>query len=274
MPPEHPVMLALAQLAPISLLASEKVKLQDRQDTKYILPASLLPGLLAHCQQDYHVLEIEGVRIQNYESTYYDTPKLNAYLDHHNGHLNRSKIRVRNYVESEVTFFELKSKDNHMRTIKARTQVPFRSQEMPQEGQELLEKNWKHAETALEPALLVDFQRIMLANPDKGERVTIDLDLSFALPGSNALISLPGLCVVEVKRGRKSSPSPIQLALHAQQVLKSSMSKYCVGTALLRPDMKHNRFKPLLLRISRILEKENPGSSILLQHVIHPPIAS
>lgn len=260
--PDIPLAAALAELVRytgIDLATAEGVKLQDRKDTKYVLPARLLPRLLAELSDDYVVLEVEGQRAQRYVSVYFDTPSRSTYLEHHNGRLNRTKIRIRDYVESSLSFLELKMKDNHYRTVKSRKQIPFGTRQLPGEEMQLLAERWDATPEALEPALEVGFLRIMLAHLGRGERVTIDLSLDFRLLHDQAGCRLDRSCVIEVKRLRSGGATPMQLALRQHGIYKSPMSKYCVGMALLDPTLKHNRFKPLLAHISHCEQWLSPG---------------
>jgi hypothetical protein len=251
--PDNPLAATLQELARyegIDLQTAESVKLQDRKDTKYVLSSRLLPQLLAEVAEDYVVLEVAGQRAQRYTSVYFDTPSRSTYLEHHNGRLNRTKIRIRDYVESSLSFLELKLKDNHYRTVKSRKQIPFGSRQLPMEEMALLAQRWDASPEALEPVLEVGFLRIMLAHLDRGERVTIDLGLDFRLLDAAATTSLDRSCVVEVKRLRSGGSTPMQLALRRHRIYKSPMSKYCVGMALLNPTLKTNRFKPLLAHLA------------------------
>ena len=62
----------------------------------------------------------DGKLIHDYKSLYYDTEDWKFYLDHHNGRVNRNKIRFREYVGSKLTFLEIKLKNNKGKTIKKR----------------------------------------------------------------------------------------------------------------------------------------------------------
>lgn len=247
----------LREIEPITLAECDRVKLQERKDTKFILPASKLTDVLEAVKSDYRVLEIQGVRMQTYHSTYFDTPGLHAYLEHHNGYLNRTKIRIRDYVESELSFFELKTKDNHNRTVKARLPIDFGQLEIPMNEQDVVETRWKHGFSGLVPTLRVRFGRIMLANLERDERVTIDLDVEFELLRNGKRQHMGNLAIVEVKRPKNGGITPIHRALTAQHVLKSPMSKYCVGIALLEDQVKSNRFKPLLRQIQSIIDNHH-----------------
>ena len=61
--------------------------------------------------------------IQDYRSLYYDTVDRQFFLDHHNERVNRYKVRFREYVNSGLSFLEVKCKNNKKKTIKNRIQV-------------------------------------------------------------------------------------------------------------------------------------------------------
>ena len=63
----------LQQFEPISLAEMEGVTLMNRIDTKFVMPASLLPELLALAQTSYFVQQAAGKRTGDYDTVYYDT---------------------------------------------------------------------------------------------------------------------------------------------------------------------------------------------------------
>jgi len=100
----------LQHFTPIGLAQIEDMALLHRIDTKYVLSEAQLYQALSHLASTYHVLEIEGRRQQNYQTLYFDTPGFALYLQHHNGWRSRYKVRSRVYVDSGMTFFEVKHK--------------------------------------------------------------------------------------------------------------------------------------------------------------------
>ena len=102
----------LSRFHPITLGEMDGVRLLDRLDTKFTFNRTLLTGILEEMMKDYSILDIEGRRVSRYETIYFDTPEHLFYLHHHNGKLNRYKIRFRKYVDSGDTFFEIKLKNN------------------------------------------------------------------------------------------------------------------------------------------------------------------
>ena len=105
----------------ISLGEIEKVAaLLDRIDLKFTINISELPEILEFVKPYYSALCIEDKRIMQYKSLYFDTADFNLYKIHHNGKLNRYKVRIREYSDTNNVFFETKFKNNKGRTIKKR----------------------------------------------------------------------------------------------------------------------------------------------------------
>ena len=98
----------LDKFQPISLEEMDAVSLMKRVDTKFIFNIKILPQLLENIHKEYRVLEINKNRVMTYKSNYFDTPNSDLYLMHHNGKAKRVKIRIRNYVESNLFFLEVK----------------------------------------------------------------------------------------------------------------------------------------------------------------------
>jgi len=105
---------------PITLQEMDDVKLLDRTEVKYFFSAKMLPEVLKTISSNYRVLDINGTRINNYETLYFDTEDFQMYLNHQSGRRNRYKIRFRKYVDSNLCFFEIKFKNSKGRTIKER----------------------------------------------------------------------------------------------------------------------------------------------------------
>ena len=103
-----------------------QARLMNRVDTKFLVPAYLLDACLRGLEHHYSILEIDGRRRFTYDTLYFDTPERQLYLDHHNGKLNRFKLRIRHYRETGDSFLEVKKKNNRERTIKNR--LPLTSQ--------------------------------------------------------------------------------------------------------------------------------------------------
>ena len=176
---------------PISLDEMESVKLMNRIDTKYAVPLSLLPAILEAAMADYYVQEIDGKRIATYDTMYYDTESLDMYIRHHDRQLVRQKIRVRQYVDSNLTFLEIKRKNNKGRTKKKRIVVPDfaitaetpsvlkhkRRADEEVTVESFINTKSRYRWSDISPHLWTKFHRITLVNKAKTERLTIDMNL-------------------------------------------------------------------------------------------------
>jgi hypothetical protein len=234
---------------PISLEEMDSAKLLDRMDKKYLFHHDQLAGILENCQGDYKVLTINGKRFSHYETHYFDTRDLKMYIQHHNGKLNRHKVRYRKYVDSGLCFFEVKFKTNKGRTIKDRVKVKELQSSIFGAPEQLLIKRTDFEAATLQESLEVKYNRITLVNKNLSERVTIDISLSYS--NKDITCSYPSLVIAEVKQ-EKASRSPVITLLQERSIHPYSISKYCLGIASLNENVKKNNFKPKLLHVKKL----------------------
>ena len=243
----------LNTFAPITLAEMKSVRLMNRVDTKFVTTLPRLMQLLEMAKGEYFVQEIDGERNSAYTTLYYDTPRLDMYIMHHNGCLGRQKVRVRQYVDSNLTFLEVKNKNNHRRTRKKRITVTGFDITGEQQREFLKPLCWWDVDT-LQPALRNWFNRITLVNKAKTERVTIDTVLRFHNCMSGLDKSLDQVVIIELKRDG-NQPSPLLAMLRDLHIHPYGFSKYCMGTALSNPSVKKNRLKPKLHYVERLLRE-------------------
>ncbi|MGL4631221.1 MAG: polyphosphate polymerase domain-containing protein [Leadbetterella sp.] len=236
----------------ISLQEMDGVKLMDRVDSKYLIPLNVLPQILEEIIPFYRILEINGVRLNRYETQYFDFNNYELYHNHQAGKTNRYKVRFRKYVESDLCFFEIKHKNNKGRTKKIRLKQPEKMIDIlnPQE-MEFLESQTPLDGNMLKGNLWVYYNRLTLVNRFSTERLTIDLDLSFK--NKERAIEYPKVVVAEVKQ-EKLGASPIINVLRSKHLMEGSISKYCLGIMSLNPLIKYNRFKLKYLHLNKIIK--------------------
>jgi hypothetical protein len=218
-------------------------------DTKYILSKAQLVLLLEGIKEEQFVLEIDNTRVFNYKTIYFDTPDFQFYKDHHNGCVNRIKVRSREYVESNLSFYEIKRKLFGIRTDKQRKIIPAIYHEVPLEDYNLIQYK-RLNNKPIEKKLTNHFKRITLTNKKFTERITIDLEIGF--DNGKKQIQLSELVVIEVKQGKADVFSNTIQMLKKLRVHESSFSKYVIGVSLLEENIKHNNFKPILLKLNKI----------------------
>jgi hypothetical protein len=241
----------LRDFDPISLAEMETVALLDRTDTKYILPAGAVPELLKTLSRDYRVLDFGGRRLNRYRTVYFDTKSMDLYLRHHADNEVRHKVRSREYVEDHLAYLELKRKTNKDRTIKERIQTPSLVTASGRVVDDFLLSQFPLAQPGLAPRLTNAFYRATLVSNAGSERLTLDLNLSFTARRRRA--ALPGIVIVEVKQAGFDRRSPVIKAMRSEGIPPRGISKYCLGVALLYPEVKHNNFKPRLLLLEKLM---------------------
>ena len=237
------------QFKSISLDEMNSVALMKRTDTKYVINISTLPKVLNKLLESYRVLEIKGRRIMNYSSLYLDTDNFKFYLDHHNGRVNRTKIRQRKYVDSDLTFLEIKKKNGKGETNKFRIKIDDFETELSNTSKEFISEITNH-NYDLKTSLWNSFNRITLVNLEENERVTIDLNLTYSVDGKEKKYS--NIVVVELKQSRFDRKSLVVKALKNVGHNPYSISKYCIGVANLYKNLKQNTFKIKLLKLNKI----------------------
>lgn len=243
----------------ITLEEMEGVKLLNRIDTKYLTNEETLVKVLADAAAaGYRALVAEGVTISPYNSIYFDTLGLRMFLDHHNRHLVRQKVRTRVYVNSGEAFLEIKRKNNHGRTKKKR--IGISENEMMefagnQEACAYLAKHSWFTVGDISPVLSTAFERITLVNPAKTERLTIDTRLHFSNYRTGKTASLEDAVIIELKQDGHAS-SQMKGILLKNRVKPVRISKYCIAETLTDPSIKSNRFKIKVRTIEKTINKK------------------
>jgi hypothetical protein len=198
----------------------------------------------------YKALEVEGTKESRYETLYYDTPDFWHYTQHQNGKRHRYKIRKRSYVESSIAFLEVKEKNNKGRTAKSRIKIEEIFPLIDKKGQEFIDRKAEGV-ADLESKIWNSYTRTTLVDTVAGERVTLDTDLSFYY--GEKRLDLPNFVIAEVKQDGENRHSRFIKHMKSRLMRPDGISKYCLGVAMLYPELKSNNFKEKILRIHKII---------------------
>jgi hypothetical protein len=234
----------LSRYQPISLAEIDEVKLMNRIDRKYWFHISKLNAILEHALFNYDILEINGQRLMEYQTTYFDTAKNNMYLTHHNRKLNRYKVRKRKYLSTGSNFLEVKLKTNKKRTLKNRIKTEFTESAFNGKESAFINEFTPFSKVELLPGLNNRFQRLTLIHKNKKDRCTIDISPTFWNDENE--IELKELVIFELKRGKSLKGSEMLDLLRKNKIRQRGLSKYCTGRAMLEPQLKQNAFKSRL----------------------------
>lgn len=240
----------LQNFSPITLDEMGAVRLMNRIDNKYVVPRSLINSILESLTEDYFVFEIANKRALFYKTLYYDSKDFSLYNRHHSGGLNRYKIRERSYVDSNLSFFEIKFKNNKNDTIKSRIKIDQINHRIEGERNTFLKDISGLDGSNFEPKLWVNYDRITLVSKKLNERATIDLNLSFEFDGKNT--SLDDLVIIEAKREKTVKNTVMINTLKNNLIRPGGFSKYCLGIASTYEEKKSNGFKKKFLQIKKI----------------------
>lgn len=242
----------LNDMFPISLENMDSVRLMNRIDTKYVININRLESLLERIKKDYLVQEINNMRIANYQTIYLDTPTDDMFVAHQNGKADREKVRVREYVDSQLTFLEVKHKNNKGQTNKKRTSINSKeSLRTEWNAADFLHSNSEYELKDLLPRIENNFNRVTLVNKGKTERLTLDYNINFLNLETGQTETLPEIAIVEIKQ-EGNSYSPIKEIFQGERIRSVSISKYCLGSVLTNSSLKYNRFKKKLMQINKI----------------------
>ncbi len=243
----------IKRLKPISLKEMDQVRLMKRTDKKFLLPSHLLPEIFLAISDNYYMLEINNERLMGYYTVYFDTEDNQLYKCHHNGKLNRYKIRKRIYLETDTCFLEIKFKNNKGKTVKERIESKTSVSELSDDDIAYLNSKVPFETTQLIPKISNKFIRMTLANKNFNERCTIDCNIGFLSNGK--IRDIENLIIVEIKQDGYNSDSPLIKHLNQQRIKSTGFSKYCMGRVITDPNIKQNAFKAKLRLIEKLTSK-------------------
>ena len=233
----------------ITLTEMNSVSLMKRVDTKFILKESQLLEVLSKLYKDYKILQIDQESLMKYSTLYFDSQNKKCFKDHHNGKLNRYKIRMRKYLVSDICFLEIKKKNNLGITNKIRRQIKDFETDLTLDSKEFI-TNSNINNIFLEPSLYNNFSRMTFVNKSEAERLTIDVDLSFSFGAKEK--KFDKLVVIEIKQEGKRLNTTINRVLKSMSILPTNFSKYCIGISNTLNNIKSNRFKEINLKINKL----------------------
>lgn len=242
----------LDRMQPITLDQMASIRLMNRIDTKFVASKRQLAELLSMAADKYYVQEADGLRLSPYRTTYFDTAAYTQYMQHHCGYATRTKVRVRTYMGSGLTFLEVKRKNNHRRTKKKRIEVESVERAPLAEGAAALVSQATGLELdAMHPIVQNNFTRVTLVNFGKTERLTIDFDVRFHNFETLADRDTGQIVIIELKRDGNVF-SPILPLLRDLHIHPTGFSKCCIGMALTDPALKQNNFKKKIRLLGKI----------------------
>lgn len=250
--PEPDHIPQIAQFEPIALDQMAGAALLDRVETKFVFHEGRLDAILEALAGSYRVLEVNASRLNHYRTLYFDTPDFDLFRRHQAGGRNRYKVRSRSYVDTNVSFLEIKHKVKKNRTVKNRLRTADFVDRLSPHAAGFVADYLPGQTGELEPKLWNEYTRVTLVGRDRPERVTLDINLQFR--GAGQTIILPGIVIAEVKKNGFDHDSAFIRLMSALAIRSTGFSKYCIGVSILYPEIKHNSFKPKLRMVGKLVQ--------------------
>lgn len=245
----------LQQFNGISLEELSRAPLMNRTDEKFAFHLKQLPEILDAIRDDYDVLNIDGKVIFNYTSQYFDDEEYSFFHDHHRALPRRFKVRMRTYLDTGMSFLEVKEKKKG-RTDKKRIAISeIHDVFSDQERDFLISRIPSFKE--LRPVMTNTYSRITLVNKHCEERLTIDFDISNADQEHTDEMSqtLSKIVIAELKQPRLDRNSPFYKLMRNKGIRPFRISKFCFGMMDVyerKFALKSNRFKSKQLFIQKL----------------------
>ena len=173
---------------------------------------------------------------------YFDTPELTTYRQHAHGRRRRVKIRTRAYLDSKECLLELKFVGARGETIKDRHPYSIEQRfELSEPARALVAERLASLVDVqdLRRTITTGYQRATMVDMQTGNRITCDVNLRFADDTQHGL-GPRGVVLLESKS--LGSARALEIELHRLGLRPLSLSKYCVGMALLDPTLSANRW--------------------------------
>jgi hypothetical protein len=227
----------------------EARSLQQRFDRKYLFAAHDIACVLVHLRHSHCVLRAGDRVWARYQSVYLDTPDRELYHAHRCDRRPRFKVRIRHHVDRQLSFLEVKRKDNTGRTAKHRLGLLFGQADLSSRERTFIDAHAPLAGKCLLPCVAISFQRLTLVGRVLDERVTFDRGLMVA--AGTSVEELGRVVIAEVKQGHYVNHGGAVEGFRRGNVREMALSKYCLATALVAP-VPANVFKPALRAIGRL----------------------
>ena len=208
----------------------------QRFDSKFLLKLDDVQQFInEHCG-NLEVLEIDSLQSFRYVTEYYDTPAYHLYRDHYMRRRRRIKVRIRHYLDSDVSQCEVKARHGNSQTRKFILpechSLNFSAREFitgTLATMNLAERLTSSIDELTHVATTT-FDRITLNRSDSNEKITIDLNLSVSA-GQRSLSTSNDMALVEIKSMTKRTRTRSDFARFGMRPV--GFSKYAAAIDLL-----------------------------------------
>lgn len=251
MTPESAAVLSIDELVgrfgSVSLEELNAVaSLLARVDRKYVVSLDQVVDLLRTQIDSLAILEIDGRRVSEYRSTYFDTDDLRSYRMTAHGSRMRFKIRVREYLDDGAQYLEIKTLGRRDETLKTRISgSDLTTTRLGPNALSFIHETIGPAFdlSTLTPTVTTAYRRLTLLERSTSSRVTVDLNLAFGSVGG-AEHHFDAVAIVETKSAR--GVTGVDRALWGTGLRPVRISKYGIAMALTHDELAANKWNRVL----------------------------
>lgn len=232
----------------------------ERKDRKFPVSIYEVSKVLSGLEKRYSLICPKGNEISTIESKYFDTVNFDFFRQHHRGRSVRRKVRIRRYVETDTSFLEIKRKNVKGRTLKQRISLVSAKPVLDNRSKQFLKAQGVSETGAIHPVLKIVYDRLSFLSEDQDERFSVDFNVRFY--DGQRKGDFGKLAIFEVKQS-KIETTPIIRALRKNRISEGSISKYCLSLCQVNPELKANRFKPVLRNLQALIHEKKSQSETL-----------
>lgn len=228
-------------LAPIGLgELMVQAELQTRVDRKYLVPPDVISKVVDTLSGSLKALDMDSNRRFRYQSVYFDTEDYRSFRQHLQGRRHRFKVRTRSYLDSGECQLEVKIEGGREETVKSRLSYnPADAFLLTPVGRRFIAEHIELPQSALHlrPVLVSVYKRSTLVDLHTQSRITCDVGLMWESEVRSTPNTLRDV-LVETKTLGPLSAADVLLRTYGYR--PTSISKYCIGVALLNPGVRAN----------------------------------
>jgi len=190
------------------------MSLMERIEKKYLVSLDALGEVMEKLQKDYYILSIKNNSIFTYDNIYMDSDDFLFFYQHEKGQSSRMKVRSREYVDSNMAFFECKQRKGDLirklrygLPVKESKILTHKSSAFYQDTCTSLNLDYAHAD--LKPTLRTHYKRVTLCSKNNDERITIDFDIQVQdiTKKDSERFHFGPVAIIETKSSHKRSKS-------------------------------------------------------------------
>ena len=223
---------------------------------RYVIPIGLLYKFLETGRDHYEVMLFGSELTALNSMVYYDVPGYRLFRDHMNGKAGRCQVKLKKSPEFQAPVIEVKFRSN--KGVSGKHLLPFQEDFFHLLPEELKDKFIQLTGTSvseLRPVVESSSEKFVLRGRMHHERIEVDAEIRFSLPGSGEKELVLPLAVVRISDNLGQDTLATRF-FGDLRIRPFSFSRYLLGGSMLLTDQKTNRYKNKILQFQKMMQHE------------------